>query len=102
MARRALLGNDSHVFGRARLTCHSSLAPTRIGLGLPPVRRPHADALPNGDRLALHPTRLRWGGGVKEHSGSLPFAWAEDAGSTPARSTKGLGGRLVCRPSTRW
>ena len=30
------------------------------------------------------------------------FARAEDAGSTPARSTKGLGGRLVCRPTTRW
>jgi len=39
--------------------------------------------------------RTRWGGGVKEHIGWLPFARAEDAGSTPARSTKELGGRAV-------
>src|SRR5437016_11305291 len=34
MARRTLLGNDSHVFGRARLTCHSALAPdwTRLAV----------------------------------------------------------------------
>ena len=54
MARGALLGNDSHVFGRARLTCHSSLVPGLNRLAV----RPAADALPNGDRLALHLTEI--------------------------------------------